>query len=131
MRRSPEKLIPIEIQPLDQPAQRGLWPVQSVPGGTESLSSWLGRTALGNGVAPTDVMAELRRLRVRTHLLDVDMNLPAKAAAAIGRWTGHSPAILAGMTLSGNAALLALPLATQAQAGRPAPRHQYCPACLC
>ena len=78
----------------------------------------------------SDVLTELRRLRVRTHLLDVDMTLPAKAATAIGRWTGHSPALLAGMTLSGNAALLALPLATQAQAGRPAPRHQYCPACL-
>lgn len=130
MKRGSGTLIPIEIQPPDPSVRRGLWPVQPVPAATESLSSWLGRTALGNGLAPADVLAELRRLRVRTHLLDADMNLPAKAATAIGRWTGHSTAVLAGMTLSGNAALLALPLATQAQAGRPAPRHQYCPACL-
>jgi hypothetical protein len=90
MKRGSGTLIPIEIQPPDLSVRRGLWPVQPVPAATESLSSWLGRTALGNGLAPVDVLAELRRVQVRIHLLDVDMNLPAKAATAIGRWTGHS-----------------------------------------
>jgi len=65
MKRGSGTLIPIEIQPPDPSVRRGLWPVQPVPAATESLSSWLGRTALGNGLAPADVLAELRRLRVR------------------------------------------------------------------
>jgi hypothetical protein len=130
MRRSLDKLIPIEIQPPDRSARQGLWPVLPFNSYGESLSSWLGRTALGNGVAPADIMAELWRVQVRTNLLDVDVNLPADAAAAIGRWTGNPPQILTSRTLSEAITLLSLPLATRTEAGRPAPRHQFCPICL-
>jgi hypothetical protein len=130
MRRSFDELIPIEIQPPDQSARQGLWPVLPSDSYGESLSSWLGRTALGNGVGPADIMAELRRVQVRTNLLDVDVELPADAAAAISRWTGNSPQILTSRTLSEAITLLPLPLATRTEVGCPAPRHQFCPICL-
>lgn len=130
MRRH-DMLIPIEIQARDEGPRRGLWPVRPTPVMGESLSSWLGRTALGNGIAPMDVLTALRRERIKTKTLDVDLEIPDAAAMVIERWTGWPARRLADMTLlSGRGTLLPVPLAKQADPGRPSPRHQYCPMCL-